>query len=280
MGEYAKRKIDGCEVKIGTCESMYYLRYEQRNEVVYNFQPNKGKHTEWLWRIPVPFEDNMLPGDYEYGGLLKDGYIPYLLKLKQPTGDFEKFLVDNPGTCQQVVEKLGMLINLPCHHGVALPKAEGFKFFWNGKRDALHLCFLTDYEKELRVGIKCNACGKMWSCDFMEIEPYIVSLWMKLRLLHQCTEYWAEHNEEPCRYTVIDKDKDGKPMEICNLSGGEHEWQVDVNDETVKVGTWAECRDELISRLAIADPNITYPSDRWEYLHENREMYERYIDEL
>lgn len=280
MGEYAKRKIDGAEVKIGTCESMYYLRYEQRNEVVYNFQPNKGKHTEWLWRIPVPFEDNMMPGDYEYGGLLMDGYIPRLLKLKQPTGDLEKFLIDNPGTCQQVVEKLGMLINLPCHHGVTLPKAEGFKFFWNGKRDALHLCFLTDYEKELRVGIKCNACGKMWSCDFMEIEPYIVSLWMKLRLLHQCTEYWAEHNEEPCHYTVIDQDKDGKPMEICNLSGGKHEWQVDVNDETVKVGTWAECRDEFISRLKIADPNVSYNSEDWDYLHENREMYERYINEL
>jgi ferredoxin hydrogenase len=37
MGEYAKRKSDGLEVKIGTCASMYYLRYEQRNEVNYDF---------------------------------------------------------------------------------------------------------------------------------------------------------------------------------------------------------------------------------------------------
>ncbi len=31
MGEYAKRASDGVEVKIGTCEAMYYLRFEDRD---------------------------------------------------------------------------------------------------------------------------------------------------------------------------------------------------------------------------------------------------------
>ena len=282
MGEYAKRKIDGAEVKIGTCESMYYLRYEQRKEVAYNFQPEKGKHTEWLWRIPTPKEDGILPGDFEYGGLLNDHkFIPYELKLKNIDNETAEQIASFVGLTQVYNEKLGMLINMPCYHGLRLPdKVEGFQFFWNGKVDALHLCYLANKEKELEVGIKCNACGKMLSGSFTEIAPMMVSLWMKLRLLHQCTEYWAEHNEEPCSYTVIDKDYAGRPMEICNLSGGEHEWQVDVNDETVKVSTWAECRNEFISRLKREEPSGDYDSDVWSYVHENREMYQRYIGEL
>ncbi len=30
MGEYAKRLSDGTEIKIGTCEEMLYLRFEDR----------------------------------------------------------------------------------------------------------------------------------------------------------------------------------------------------------------------------------------------------------
>ena len=33
MGEYAIRKSDGESIKIGTCEDMYYLRYEDRFKV-------------------------------------------------------------------------------------------------------------------------------------------------------------------------------------------------------------------------------------------------------
>lgn len=33
MGEYAKRMRDGERVKIGTCENMYYLRFEERHQV-------------------------------------------------------------------------------------------------------------------------------------------------------------------------------------------------------------------------------------------------------
>ena len=34
MGEYARRKSDNESIKIGTCESMYYLRYEDRDKVI------------------------------------------------------------------------------------------------------------------------------------------------------------------------------------------------------------------------------------------------------
>ncbi len=33
MGEFARRLSDGAEVKIGTCEEMLYLRFDDRHKV-------------------------------------------------------------------------------------------------------------------------------------------------------------------------------------------------------------------------------------------------------
>lgn len=274
MGEYARRKSDGSEVKIGTCECMYYLRYDQRNEVDYDF----GSY-EWLWRIPYPEEDGTQAGEYHFGGLLRDGYVPYELSLKPISGELAEQLISFEGLTQIYNEKLGMLINMPCYHGLKLPESiNGFGFFWNGKREALHLCYLVNKEKELEIGIKCNACGKMFSGSFKDIAPIMRSLWMKLRLLRQCSEYWSQHNEELCPYSVIDKDADGKPMEICNLDGAKDGWQVDVNDATIKVGTWEDCRNEFIKRLGNGDLDKAFERGRgeYEYYIEVRDMKDRY----
>jgi hypothetical protein len=64
MGEYAT--YCGHEIKIGTCESMYYLRYEDRFKV--QPVPNSiNPHREYNlhWRLPFPDEDNMGPGYYD-----------------------------------------------------------------------------------------------------------------------------------------------------------------------------------------------------------------------
>lgn len=276
MGEYAKRIKDGVDVKIGTCECMYYLRYDQRKEVAYNFNPFHDKHTEWLWRIPSIEEDGIEPGEFEYGGLLRNGeYIPYCLSLKPFDKETNDALLKTVGLVQQRVEKLGMLINMPCYHGLKLPEAEGFSFFWNGKRDALHLCYLINKEKELEVGIKCNACGKMWSCPFPEIQPFIKSLWMRLRLLHQCAEYWVEHNDTPCNYSVVDKNADGLPMKISyNLL----EWLVQVDGHTFSVGKWDKARDAFISQLGQPNKEWTELSnEEWSYYSEIKDMKKRYL---
>ena len=76
MGEYARRVQDGQEVKIGTCETLYYLRYDQRNQVNYDFGDEK-----WFWRIPTPEEDGCWPGEFETTPLRGGGYIPYMLKV-------------------------------------------------------------------------------------------------------------------------------------------------------------------------------------------------------
>lgn len=59
MGEYATRKSDEAEVKIGTCEDMYYLRYEDRDKV--RQLPNSLNAANELnlrWRLPFPDEDS------------------------------------------------------------------------------------------------------------------------------------------------------------------------------------------------------------------------------
>lgn len=60
MGEYAIRKSDGRSIKIGTCESMYYLRYEDRRKVT----PEEGSGFGYYWPLPFPDEDSIEPGEY------------------------------------------------------------------------------------------------------------------------------------------------------------------------------------------------------------------------
>jgi hypothetical protein len=66
MGEYAIRKSDNVEVKIGTCESMYYLRADQRSQVRHlegNVHPERDAHSI-RFRFPFPDEDTIAPGDF------------------------------------------------------------------------------------------------------------------------------------------------------------------------------------------------------------------------
>ena len=63
MGEYAIRKSDGESIKIGTCEDMYYLRYEDRCKVT----PEEGSGFGYRWRLPFPDEDCIRPGEYGSG---------------------------------------------------------------------------------------------------------------------------------------------------------------------------------------------------------------------
>ena len=58
MGEYAKR--NGKEIKIGTCESMYYLRYEHRKQV----QPMPG-NVNPAPDVPVTNRSRSIAGNHK-----------------------------------------------------------------------------------------------------------------------------------------------------------------------------------------------------------------------
>ena len=69
VGEYARRKSDGAEVKIGTCENMYYLRADQVRQVEAipnSLDPNDPETQRSIrFRFPWPDEDGRLPGEYD-----------------------------------------------------------------------------------------------------------------------------------------------------------------------------------------------------------------------
>lgn len=67
MGEYATDKQTGEQVKIGTCESMYYLRADQARDVealAGNVDPIADA-AEIRFRFPFPNEDGVQPGHFE-----------------------------------------------------------------------------------------------------------------------------------------------------------------------------------------------------------------------
>lgn len=253
MGDYATRLCDGEHIKVGSCGAMYYCRYEQINEIEMDGHYNLDGCT---WRIPLPSEDGIKPGDYEYGGLLRDGWcVPYDLRLKTDEFDDEtkNGLLKNVGIVQTAIKTLGLVLNVPCHHGLKLPEVgdRGVKAFWNGKNEVLHLCFLKNDEKELLVGFRCSACNSMWTCPFNEIEPYIVSLEMKLRLFRQCTEYWINHHQgvEHCPYRITEKYRENRLVTMFQPNGNIDNWVVDENGDIATVGGFEHCLEWFRNRL-------------------------------
>lgn len=249
MGEYAKRKIDGVDVKIGTCESMYYCRYDQLGEIIYPYMSNN-----LFWRIPTPDEDGTLPGDYDYSLLREDGYIPWRLRI-----DTSKFGNDDiadmqkTGTIQLKEPRMGLLVNIRCPHGFPM---EQFKINndgavismgYNGHQDTLYLKGLKNEPSELKVLVECSACGHMWSFCFNEIEPLIESIWMRLRLLRQISDYHYQRSEEKGEFSV--KVSVGKDSCATIYSIGKGRYLVK-KDEYIKADApWHIALEKFVSLL-------------------------------
>ena len=245
MGEYAIRKKDRQEIKIGSCESMYYCRYEQLNEIEY---PHPTENC--IWRIPVPSEDGYEPGNFPYGYKTAHGYIMCQLLLDEDNIPCKDTIAQDEGLVQARVEDLGLIINVTCNHGLRLPESTpSAKFFWNGKRNPLYLSGLKNTEKELKVVISCSACGSAWSCSFNEIEPAIIDMEMKLRLLHQCSEYYLLHNDGySAPYRVTAKNQRGEDIVIEQTERDEYA-VITAGSDTPIYGTWENARNLFISEL-------------------------------
>lgn len=167
MGEYAKRKSDGERIKIGTCESMYYLRYEDKDKVT----PDLGSCFGVYYRIPFVDEDGMRLGDYPdpFRGLR-------LYKERDESGYYESFAdpetVKYPGTIQ-LTHECGLLVNVKCFHGEKLPESsEDVKAHWNGKSWSYELAHIKDTGNGLVPVVHCRHCRSMWSYSWADILPY------------------------------------------------------------------------------------------------------------
>jgi len=177
MGEYAKRKSDGEVVKIGTCEAMYYLRWEDRERV--SKVPNSldpATTAGLFFRLPFPDEDGLQPGDYT------EHNRGYRLGRQEPEAGGRSYWCDwapsevdeiKPGLIQ-LSHKSGLLLNVPCHHGVKLPEVgPGMGAHWNGKSHSFELVHVKHVGGGvLRPVYHCRHCGSMWSTDWADVLPF------------------------------------------------------------------------------------------------------------
>jgi len=178
MGEYAIRKSDGQNVKIGTCENMYYLRYEDRDKVRAvsgSVDPVKEAH-QLRFRLPFPDEDDVRIGQYqEY----ERGQRLYCSRGVGQSGYNEDFTdistVEDPGTIQLHHQPSGLLINVPCYHGIKLPEVTApMKAFWNGKGHSFELVWLRPLEDgSVKPVVRCRHCRQAWRYEWADIWEYI-----------------------------------------------------------------------------------------------------------
>lgn len=245
MGEYARRKIDGQEVKIGTCNRMYYCRYDQKNEIDYPYNSDN-----LIWRIPNPDEDGTLPGDYNYSLLRDDVIVPWKLKLDSSKLKREDVaILKETGTIQLSDKRMGLLVNIRCPHGLPLKQETNTQcsLGYNGHQNTLHLCGLKNTQRELTVVFSCASCGSIWSDSFYELEPLIESIWMKLRLLRQVSEYHYQHNEEPCKFVATVGISNDVNVTITPIS--KERYLVKKNDVTIADAPWHIALNKFVSLL-------------------------------
>jgi hypothetical protein len=181
MGEYAIRKRDGQEIKIGTCERMYYLRYEDRQKVRHlHGNVNAATDLNLFWRLPFPDEDHILPGNY-------DNYNRgWRLWKKDEQGhcyDYsEPELAESQSSIIQLRHESGLLINVPCHHGEKLPELGNAKAFWNDKSWSYELVAVKNTAEGVFPIFTCRHCRSLWRGTWEEILPYVADKELHARL--------------------------------------------------------------------------------------------------
>jgi len=170
MGEFAL--YNGQRVKIGTCESMYYLRYEDRFKVTAEAHSLDPAFTPNLfWRLPFEDEDNVEIGCYSD---FSRGYRLYQMDERGYCQDYYPEDELKPGSFQ-MSHPSGLLISVPCHHGKKLPDLGAqTRVGWNGKSHCFELVHIKNLEDGSVVPIiRCRHCGDMWRTDWADILPYI-----------------------------------------------------------------------------------------------------------
>lgn len=187
MGEFGIYKQN--RIKVGTCNFMYYCRYENRYQID-TLENNVDFHSEknLYWRLPLVSEDALKPG--EYGS----GFPGVRLCKTFPDRCPENFkpleCADYPGKMQLKHDESGLLVNVNCYHGIKLPlESDDFQPHWNGKGYAFELVALKNTRNQndensdfIQMVCQCRFCGNMFTCEFSEISDYIFDKELKKRL--------------------------------------------------------------------------------------------------
>jgi hypothetical protein len=163
MGEYGL--FQGEQVKLGTCEDMYYLRAQQARfitKIPHSLDPNDpSTQKEIRFRFPWPDEDNILPGCFDD----HDRAVP-VPGITPPAG------VDHRNV--QFVAREGYLASLPCpESGTAIP---GVTIHRNGFGGAVKIVRQAYRNGHLALIGICGGCGAMYNYPtWADVEPVIVA---------------------------------------------------------------------------------------------------------
>lgn len=153
MGEYAT--YNGRDVKIGTCENLYYLRADQASEV-----SPPVTDLGCRFRFPWPDEDARVPGEYDD----YDRSYPVWGGAQAPEG-LDHYSV-------QFKADAGYLVSLPCPEGSGArtpgfsTEVGGLTIHRNGFRGAVRLV----QQKRLKNGalvpvFECGGCGARYRIE-------------------------------------------------------------------------------------------------------------------
>jgi hypothetical protein len=165
MGEYAK--YNGEQIKIGTCENMYYLRYDQRNlvdPIPHSLDPSDESIIgEIRFRFPFPEEDHTEPGAFDdaFKGLGIYGADDLLEGV-----DHDK---------EQFVSSRGMNVCLPCPES-AEGKAAPYKVHKNGYSGSVRIVQQKRVGAELWTVCECGSCGAKFRLEQESAERLAVAV--------------------------------------------------------------------------------------------------------
>lgn len=169
MGEYSIRKSDGENIKIGTCENMYYLRADQAHLVQAtsgNVDPIKDA-SEIRFRFPWPDEDNVAPGEFDqydrrlglYDVELAQGFEHGRVQFTAP----------------------GYNVTVPCPEDEEGPASDhGLTFKRNGHPGKVQIV-QQKYVGDLLVLVcACGGCGARYRLQTLEDAKPVISAVRKL----------------------------------------------------------------------------------------------------
>jgi len=147
MGEYAT--VAGKQVKIGTCEDMYYLRWDQVHLVqslAHSLNPTDRDVLKVIrFRFPWPQEDGTLPGAF-------DDYDKAVAVPDAPMAAMDHYSV-------QFSAAAGYLLCVPCPEGPNAPAG----IMRNGWRGRVLLTQQAWRGGWLAPVFRCGGCGAAWS---------------------------------------------------------------------------------------------------------------------
>jgi len=176
MGEYANFK--GQSIKLGTCESLYYVRYFDAVKAVKSAhliaeEGSVDPHdiiksgSGYRFRFPFPDEDTVIMGNYDPFKSFTVSFptsLPVHLPHKDITFRHEiscKYGGVNPKNAVPIIVKI------PCPYDPEKQQPDNVHAGVDGKR-TIELIFQRLVGEELQTIAKCPCCGSMARLDKIE----------------------------------------------------------------------------------------------------------------